>query len=72
MIWDVRIRYGYFVYESWAEALNTPGINYASLNNQFFIERTKFWLLEHHTVPFDGQPGLANPEEEYILNLENG
>jgi hypothetical protein len=72
LIWDVRMRGGYFVYESWGNDLQSTGAQYAKLNNLFFRDRTRFWLLEYHPELFGGTPGLADPGQEYVVYLPSG
>jgi hypothetical protein len=72
MIWDIRMRGGYFAYETWGSDLESPGALYSQLNNEFFRDHARFWLLEHHPELFDGIPGLANPGQEYVVYLEDG
>jgi hypothetical protein len=72
MIWDVRMRGGYFVYETWEGDAHSPGAQYASLNTRFFRDHTRFWSLEYHPELFDGQPGLANPGSEYVIYQKSG
>lgn len=66
------MRGGYFVYESWGTETRSAGARYASLANLFFQHRTRFWLLEYHPELFGGTPGLANPEQEYVLYVAAG
>ena len=72
MIWDIRLRGGYFVYELWQGSLHSRGAQYVSINPRFFRDRTRFWLLEHHPELFSGQAGLANPGQEYITYQRGG
>jgi hypothetical protein len=72
MIWDIRMRGGYFVYETWGTDLQSPGALYSQLNNKFFQNRTRFWLLEHHPELFDTESGLADPGREYVVYLPDG
>jgi hypothetical protein len=72
LIWDVRMRAGYFVYESWGNDPQSAGAKYAGLVNRFFRDRTHFWLLEYHPESFDGRAGLANPGQEYVIYLPAG
>jgi Putative collagen-binding domain of a collagenase/Protein of unknown function (DUF4038) len=72
MIWDIRMRAGYFVFENWGRDPQSPGYRYAQLNNLFFQARTSFWLLESHPEVFDGRPGLANLGQEYVVYLKAG
>jgi hypothetical protein len=72
LIWDIRMRGGYFVYETWGTDLQSSGAQYAKLNNLFFRDRTRFWLLEYHPELFGGTPGLANSGQEYVVYLPSG
>jgi hypothetical protein len=73
MIWEIRMRGGYFVYELWGKGgLHSRGARYVSINNRFFRDRTRFRLLEYHPELFAGQPGLANPGQEYITYQRGG
>jgi chitodextrinase len=72
MIWDVRMRGGYFVYEIWIDGINSTGATYCKWNNKFFQERTKYWLLEYHPELFSSRPGLADPATEYVIYLSAG
>jgi hypothetical protein len=72
MIWDIRMRGGYFAYETWGRDPQSPGALYSQLNNQFFMDHTRFWLLEYHPELFGGMPGLADPGQEYVVYLPTG
>jgi hypothetical protein len=72
LLWDVRMRGGYPVYESWGNDPQSAGAAYTALVNRFFRDRTKFWLLEYHPERFGGRPGLANPNQEYVVYLPAG
>ena len=72
LIWDVRMRGGYFVYETWLGDVALPGAEYSRINNVFFRDRTRFWLLEYHPEFFQGEPGLADPGREYVTYLPAG
>lgn len=72
LIWDVRMRGGFFVYETWLNDIALPGTAYSRLNNVFFRDHTRFWLLEYHPELFAGRPGLANPGVEYTTYLPAG
>ncbi len=72
LVWDVRMRGGYFVYESWSKDIKSAGAGYARLCNTFFRDRTRFWLLEYHPELYANRPGLANPGHEYVFYLRNG
>jgi hypothetical protein len=72
LIWDIRMRGGYFVYETWGNDIQSSGALYAKLNNLFFQNRTRFWLLEYHPELFKGKPGLADPEQEYVIYHSGG
>ena len=72
MIWDVRMRGGYFVYESWGNDINSPGATYSKWCNLFFENRTRYWRLEYHPELFSARPGLADPGWEYIIYLSAG
>ncbi|MGB7934168.1 MAG: DUF4038 domain-containing protein [Gammaproteobacteria bacterium] len=73
MIWDIRGRGGYFVYETWwGSNLTSTGALAAAYANQFFENRTKYWLLESHPELFGGKQGLADPLHEYVVYLKTG
>jgi len=72
LIWDVRMRGGYFVYESWGSQLKSSGALYAQNANNFFRTGTRFWELEYHPELFNNQPGLANPGHEYVSYTGSG
>ena len=52
--------------------MRSRAAQYVSINTRFFRDRTRFWLLEYHPELFAGQPGLANPGEEYIIYKRDG
>ena len=72
MMWDIRMREGYFVYESWGNSVQSAGARYSSLANSFFRNRTRFWRLEFNPGLFKEQPGLADPGSEYVIYLPEG
>lgn len=72
LMWDVRMRGGYFVYESWGNDPQSTGARYAKLVNFFFRDHSQFWLLEFHPELFGGKPGLADPGKEYVIYLPSG
>jgi len=78
MTWNIRMRGGYFVYESWLstadmpDPIHSPGAQYVKYNNDFFEKNTQYWLLEPNSSLFGGKQGLANPGNEYITYLQTG
>ncbi len=72
MLWDVRMRGGYPVYETWGNDLESAGARYAKHLNLFFRDRTSFWRLEYAPDIFDGSPGLVDPGAEYVSYLPAG
>ena len=70
MLWKIRMRGGFFVYESWLDDLKSAGASYSRYCNEFFEKRTKYWMLEYHPELFKGDIGLADPGNEYILYLD--
>ncbi|MBI4100118.1 PQQ-binding-like beta-propeller repeat protein [Candidatus Microgenomates bacterium] len=72
MVWDVRMRGGYFDYETRGTDLQSMGAKYSSYANLFFRDKTKFWLLESRPDLFGSIQGLANPGQEYVVYLKTG
>ena len=72
LTWEIRMRGGYFVYETWGDDLYSKGAEYVRLNNTFFQDQTDFWKLEYHPELFDGKQGLADPGHEYVVYLSSG
>lgn len=69
LMWEIRMRGGYFVYEGWLDDIDSQGARYAGLCNHFFQTRTRYWALEFHPEIFKRNPGLADPGREYVTYL---
>jgi hypothetical protein len=70
-VWDIRMRGGYPVYETWGDDLTTPAVDYVSKMWNFFDDK-EFWLLDPHHELVNSGLALANPGEEYIVYLQDG
>ena len=57
---------------TWPGICLARGATYAQYMNLFFRDTTRFWLLESLPGLFNGKPGLANSDGEYVVYLEAG
>lgn len=72
MVWGIRCKGAYFVYECWGTDTESNGAIYTSYCNAFFRDRTQFWLLEYLPALFSSTPGVANDGYEYVTYMATG